>query len=147
MSWELSEEHEMLRTMVREFAEGEIAPHAGQWDVDHHFPVDVVRGMGDLGLFGIPFPEEYGGGGGDLTMLCIAIEELARVDHSVAITLEAGVGLGANPIHRFGTEAQKQAWLPDLCAGRTLVRSISCSSLSSQLLGTSRTATSTLHAD
>jgi alkylation response protein AidB-like acyl-CoA dehydrogenase len=76
--------------------------------------------MGDLGLFGIPFPEEYGGGGGDLTMLCIAIEELARVDHSMAITLEAGVGLGANPIHRFGTEEQKQTWLPDLCAGRAL---------------------------
>jgi butyryl-CoA dehydrogenase len=76
--------------------------------------------MGDLGLFGIPFPEEYGGGGGDLTMLCIAIEELARIDHSMAITLEAGVGLGANPIHRFGNEEQKQTWLPDLCAGRTL---------------------------
>ena len=76
--------------------------------------------MGDLGLFGIPFPEEYGGGGGDLTTLCIAIEELARVDHSMAITLEAGVGLGANPIYQFGTEEQKQTWLPDLCAGRAL---------------------------
>src|SRR3546814_13887552 len=76
--------------------------------------------MGDLGLFGIPFPSEYGGGDGDLTMVCIAIEELARVDHSMAITLEAGVGLGANPIHKFGTEEQKQAWLPDLCAGRAL---------------------------
>ena len=117
---EFTEEHDALRRVVREFAEGEIAPHAEAWDRDHHFPVDVVRGMGDLGLFGIPFPEEYGGGGGDLTMLCIAIEELARVDHSMAITLEAGVGLGANPIHRFGTEAQKQTWLPDLCAGRTL---------------------------
>jgi short/branched chain acyl-CoA dehydrogenase len=106
--------------VVRDFAEEEIAPHAEAWDRDHHFPVDVVRAMGDLGLFGIPFPEEYGGGGGDLTMLCIAIEELARVDHSMAITLEAGVGLGANPIHRFGTEEQKQTWLPDLCAGRAL---------------------------
>jgi butyryl-CoA dehydrogenase len=76
--------------------------------------------MGDLGLFGIPFPEEYGGGGADLTTLCIAIEELARVDQSMAITLEAGVGLGANPIYRFGTEQQRQQWLPDLCAGRAL---------------------------
>jgi short-chain 2-methylacyl-CoA dehydrogenase len=117
---EFTDEHDALRKVVRDFAEGEIAPHAEAWDRDHHFPVEVVRAMGDLGLFGIPFPEEYGGGGGDLTMLCIAIEELARVDHSMAITLEAGVGLGANPIHRFGTEAQKQTWLPDLCAGRAL---------------------------
>jgi alkylation response protein AidB-like acyl-CoA dehydrogenase len=76
--------------------------------------------MGELGFFGLPFPEEYGGGGADLTTLCVAIEELARVDHSMAITLEAGVGLGANPIHRFGSEEQKQRWLPDLCAGRAL---------------------------
>jgi alkylation response protein AidB-like acyl-CoA dehydrogenase len=117
---EFTEDHDALRKVVRDFAEGEIAPHAEAWDRDHHFPADVVRAMGDLGLFGIPFPEEYGGGGGDLTMLCIAIEELARVDHSMAITLEAGVGLGANPIHRFGSEEQKQTWLPDLCAGRTL---------------------------
>jgi short/branched chain acyl-CoA dehydrogenase len=117
---EFTEEHEALRTVVRDFAEREIAPHAEAWDRDHHFPVDAVRAMGDLGLFGIPFPAEYGGGDGDLTMLCIAIEELARVDHSVAITLEAGVGLGANPIHKFGTEEQKQTWLPDLCAGRAI---------------------------
>ena len=120
MSVELSAEHEALRALVRDFADREIAPHAEAWDRDHHFPVDVVRAMGDLGLFGIPFPEAYGGGGGDLTMVCLAIEELARVDHSMAITLEAGVGLGANPIHRFGTEEQKQTWLPDLCAGRAL---------------------------
>ena len=120
MHVEFTEEHDALRKVVRDFAEAEIAPHAEAWDRDHHFPVDVVRAMGELGLFGIPFPEEYGGGGGDLTMLCIAIEELARVDHSMAITLEAGVGLGANPIHQFGTEAQKQRWLPDLCAGRAL---------------------------
>ena len=120
MHVEFTEEHDALRTLVRDFATSEIEPHAEAWDRDHHFPVDVVRAMGELGLFGIPFPHEYGGGGGDLTMLCIAIEELARVDHSMAITLEAGVGLGANPIHRFGTEEQKQTWLPDLCAGRTL---------------------------
>ena len=76
--------------------------------------------MGELGLFGLPFPEEYGGGGADLTTLCIAIEEIARVDNSLAITLEAGVSLGAAPIHHFGTEAQKQEWLPRLCAGEAL---------------------------
>ena len=76
--------------------------------------------MGALGLFGLPFPEEYGGGGADLTTLCVAIEELGRVDQSMAITLEAGVGLGANPIFQFGTEEQRQRWLPDLCAGRAL---------------------------
>jgi butyryl-CoA dehydrogenase len=116
----LTDEHEQLRKVVRDFAASAIAPHAEEWDRDHTFPVDVVRAMGDLGLFGLPFPEEYGGGGGDLTSLCIAIEEIARVDQSVAITLEAGVGLGANPIFRFGTEEQRQRWLPDLCAGRSL---------------------------
>lgn len=106
--------------MVREFAEAEIAPHAEEWDRDETFPVEVVEKMGDLGLFGIPFPEAYGGGGGDLTTLCVAIEELARVDQSMAITLEAGVGLGANPIYSFGSEEQKERWLPDLIAGRAL---------------------------
>jgi alkylation response protein AidB-like acyl-CoA dehydrogenase len=116
----MTDEQDALRNVVREFAESEIAPHAEQWDRDHVFPVDVVLQMGELGLFGLPFPEEYGGGGADLTTLCIAIEEIARVDHSLAITLEAGVGLGANPIFSFGTEAQKHEWLPDLCAGRSL---------------------------
>jgi short-chain 2-methylacyl-CoA dehydrogenase len=120
MSWELSEEHEMLRTTVREFAEAEIAPHAAQWDVDHHFPVDVVRKMGELGLFGIVFPEEYGGAGGDFASLCVAIEELGRVDQSMGITLSAGVGLGANPIFQFGNAEQKEQWLPDMVAGRAL---------------------------
>jgi short/branched chain acyl-CoA dehydrogenase len=120
MAWELSEEHEMLRKTVRDFAEGEIAPHAAQWDRDHHFPVDVVRKMGDLGLFGIVFPEEYGGAGGDFASLCVAIEELGRVDQSMGITLSAGVGLGANPIYQFGNADQKEQWLPDLVAGRAL---------------------------
>jgi alkylation response protein AidB-like acyl-CoA dehydrogenase len=120
MEFELSEDHESFRKVVRDFAEAEIAPHAEQWDRDHTFPVDTVLAMGELGLFGLPFPEEYGGGGADLTTLCVAIEELARVDHSMAITLEAGVGLGANPIYQFGTEEQRQRWLPDLCAGRAL---------------------------
>jgi short-chain 2-methylacyl-CoA dehydrogenase len=117
---EFTDEQDALRKLVRDFAEGEIAPHAERWDAEHTFPTDTVRQMGDLGLFGIPFPEEYGGGGSDLTSLCIAIEELGRVDQSLAITLEAGVGLGANPIFRFGSEAQRQKWLPDLCAGRAL---------------------------
>jgi short/branched chain acyl-CoA dehydrogenase len=113
-------EHEAFRRVVREFAEAELAPHAEEWDRTHTFPLEAVRKMGDLGLFGLPFPEEYGGSGADFTTLCIAIEELARVDQSVAITLEAGVGLGANPIYQFGSDAQRQRWLPDLAAGRTL---------------------------
>jgi short-chain 2-methylacyl-CoA dehydrogenase len=120
VDFSLSEEHEALRRLVREFAEREIAPHAEAWDRDHHFPVDVVRAMGNLGLFGLALPEEYGGGGSDLLALCIAIEELARVDASMALTLEAAVGLGAGPIARFGTDEQKQRWLPDLAAGRAL---------------------------
>jgi short-chain 2-methylacyl-CoA dehydrogenase len=117
---EFTDEQEALRKVVRDFAEGEIAPHAERWDAEHTFPTDVVLAMGELGLFGIPFPEEYGGGGADLTTLCIAIEELGRVDQSLAITLEAGVGLGASPIYRYGTEAQRQEWLPDLLAGRAI---------------------------
>ncbi len=120
MDLELSAEQEAFRLVVRDFAAAEIAPHAEAWDRDHHFPVEVVQAMGELGLFGLPFPEAYGGSGADLTTLCVAIEELARVDHSLAITLSAGVGLGASPIFHFGTEEQKQRWLPDLCAGRAL---------------------------
>jgi short-chain 2-methylacyl-CoA dehydrogenase len=117
---ELTEEHEALRAVVREFADAEIEPHSAEWDRTHEFPLDAVRSMGELGLFGIPFPESVGGGGGDLTAMCVAIEELARVDQSVAITLEAAVGLGANPIYKFGTAEQQERWLPDLCAGRAL---------------------------
>ncbi len=120
MHIEFTDEQEHFRKVVRDFAESAIAPHAEEWDRDHTFPTDVVRQMGELGLFGLPFPEEYGGGGADLTTLCIAIEEIGRVDQSMGITLEAGVGLGANPIYRFGTEEQRQRWLPDLCAGRAL---------------------------
>jgi short/branched chain acyl-CoA dehydrogenase len=117
---DLSAEHEAFRAVVREFAEQEIAPHAEQWDREHVFPVDVVRAMGELGLFGLPFPEEYGGSGSDFSTLCVAIEEVARVDSSMAITLEAAVGLGAAPIVAYGSEEQRQRWLPDLCAGRAL---------------------------
>jgi alkylation response protein AidB-like acyl-CoA dehydrogenase len=120
VDFDLNPEQEAFRKVVREFAEGEIGPHAEAWDRDHTFPVDTVLAMGDLGLFGLPFPEEYGGSNADFTTLCLAIEELGRVDSSMAITLSAGVGLGANPIYRFGTEAQRQEWLPDLCAGKRL---------------------------
>ena len=116
---ELSDEQQAFREVVAAFAVAEVAPRAAGWDRDHTFPVDTVLAMGELGLFGLPFPEEYGGGA-DLTTLCVAIEELARWDQSVAITLEAAVGLGAMPIYRFGTEEQRQRWLPDLCAGRAL---------------------------
>ncbi len=120
MSFDLSEDHEQFRRTVRDFAEKEIAPHAAQWDRDHHFPVDVVRKMGSLGLFGLTAPEEYGGADGDFTSLCVAIEEIGRVDQSMGITLEAAVGLGINPILTFGTEEQKQTWLPDLVEGTKL---------------------------
>jgi alkylation response protein AidB-like acyl-CoA dehydrogenase len=116
----LSAEHEALRETVERFARSEVAPVIGEFYERAEFPYDIVAGMGAMGLFGLPFPEEYGGMGGDYFALCLALEELARVDSSVAITLEAGVGLGAMPIYRFGTEAQKQEWLPHLCAGTML---------------------------
>lgn len=116
----LTREHEAFRQSVREFADAEVAPHVAQWDRDHHFPVDVIKKMGDLGLFGLAAPEEFGGADGDFTSLCVAIEELGRVDQSIGITLEAGVGLGINPILNFGTQEQKERWLPDLVAGRAL---------------------------
>jgi alkylation response protein AidB-like acyl-CoA dehydrogenase len=123
MAFELSKEHEDFRRVVREFAEAEVAPHIEQWDRDHHFPAHLVPQMGDLGLFGLVAPEEYGGAGldeGAFTSLCVAIEELGRVDQSVGITLSAGVGLGINPILTFGSAEQKERWLPDLVAGRAL---------------------------
>jgi alkylation response protein AidB-like acyl-CoA dehydrogenase len=118
--FELSGEHETFRKVVRDFAEREIAPHVAQWDREHHLPLDVVRAMGELGLFGLVVPEEYGGSAADFTSLCVAIEELGRVDQSIGVTLEAGVGLGINPILAYGTEEQRQRWLPDLAAGRAL---------------------------
>ncbi len=120
MTFELSPDHETFRKVVRDFAEHEIAPHVAAWDSAHHFPVELMPAMGELGLFGLVVDEEYGGSGADFTTLCVAIEELGRVDQSVGITLSAGVGLGINPILTFGTEEQKQQWLPDLVAGRTL---------------------------
>jgi short/branched chain acyl-CoA dehydrogenase len=116
----LSDEHEALRESVESFAREVVAPQAEEADRTGEFPYDVIRQMGQMGLFGLPFPEEYGGMGGDFLALCLAIEELARVDSSVAITLEAAVGLGSMPVFRFGSEEQKKEWLPSLCSGETL---------------------------
>ncbi|MEU1662783.1 acyl-CoA dehydrogenase family protein [Streptomyces sparsogenes] len=116
----LSPEHEELRRTVEAFAHDVVAPKIGQYWEQHEFPYEIVREMGRMGLFGLPFPEEYGGMGGDYFALCLAIEELARVDSSVAVTLEAGVSLGAMPIFRYGTEEQKRRWLPALCSGESL---------------------------
>ena len=120
MNLDLSDEDEAFRAVVREFARAEIAPRAEAWDRDHVFPLDVVAAMGALGLFGLVFPERWGGSGAPFTTLCVAIEEIGRVDQSMGITLSAGVGLGVNPIFQFGDDAQRDTWLPDLVAGRTL---------------------------
>ncbi|MET8677672.1 acyl-CoA dehydrogenase family protein [Streptomyces sp. NPDC004647] len=116
----LSPEHEELRRTVEEFAHEIVAPKIGEFYENHEFPYEIVREMGRMGLFGLPFPEEYGGMGGDYLALGVALEELARVDSSVAITLEAGVSLGAMPVFRFGTEEQRREWLPRMCSGEIL---------------------------
>ena len=116
----LSDEQEHLRQTVEDFAHKVVAPVAAYHDATATFPYGVVRQMGEMGLFGLPFPEQYGGMGGNYFVLCLAIEELARVDQSVAITLEAACSLGAMPVYRFGTESQKQYWLPQLSSGRAL---------------------------
>ncbi|GAB3819634.1 acyl-CoA dehydrogenase family protein [Micromonospora zhanjiangensis] len=120
MDFRLNEEHEALRQSVREFARDVVAPVIAEHYEKHTFPYDVVRQMGKMGLFGLPFAEEHGGMGGDYFALCLALEELARVDSSVAITLEAAVSLGAMPIYRFGTDEQKAQWLPRLLRGEAL---------------------------
>jgi short/branched chain acyl-CoA dehydrogenase len=120
VDFRLSEEQEALRASVQEFAREQVAPVIADHYEKHTFPYDVVRQMGKMGLFGLPFPEEHGGMGGDYFALCLALEELARVDSSVAITLEAAVSLGAMPIFRFGTPEQKATWLPRLTSGESL---------------------------
>ena len=120
MSLEFTEEQQQLSDLVREFADEVVAPVSYQHDRDKTFPYEVVRQLGELGLFGLPIPEEYGGQGATHIELCLALEQLGRVDQSVAITLEAGVGLGAMPILRAGSEEQKQRWLPELAAGTAL---------------------------
>ncbi|MEU0794701.1 acyl-CoA dehydrogenase family protein [Amycolatopsis sp. NPDC005961] len=120
IDFRLDEEYEALRKTVEDFAHAEVAPVIGELYEKEEFPYAIVAKMAEMGLFGLPFPEEFGGMGGDYFALCLALEELARVDSSVAITLEAGVSLGAMPIFRFGTQEQKETWLPDLCAGTAL---------------------------
>src|SRR5271163_1560965 len=120
MDFDLSPEHELIRRTVREFAEGEVAPHAEELDRSKAFPYEIVEKLGKLNLMGIPFPQEYGGGGGDTLAYTIAVEELTRVDSSVAITLCAHTSLGTQPVYLFGSEEQKREWLPRLCSGEQL---------------------------
>ena len=120
LDYRLAPEHEALRKTVEEFARDVVAPVIGGYCERGEFPYDIVAQMGRMGLFGLPVPEEYGGMGGDYFALCLALEELARVDSSVAITVEAGVSLGVMPIYRYGTEEQRRHWLPRLCSGQML---------------------------
>ncbi|PRY43967.1 acyl-CoA dehydrogenase family protein [Umezawaea tangerina] len=120
LDFRLDEEYEALRKTVEEFARDEVAPVIGDLYERNEFPYGIVAKMGRMGLFGLPFPEEHGGMGGDYFALCLALEELARVDSSVAITLEAGVSLGTMPLFRFGTDEQRAQWLPRMCTGEVL---------------------------
>jgi alkylation response protein AidB-like acyl-CoA dehydrogenase len=120
MDLDLAPEQQDFQKTVRAFVDDVVRPNAERWDEEGELPMEAVKQMAELGLFGLPFPEDYGGSGADFLTLCLAIEELARVDSSLAITLEAAVGLGAMPIYRFGTEEQKQKWLPPLAAGDSL---------------------------
>jgi short/branched chain acyl-CoA dehydrogenase len=120
VDFELSPEHELIRSTVRDFAQGEVAPVAEELDRTKSFPYEIVAKLGQLNLMGIPFPLQYGGGGGDTLAYALAVEELTRVDSSVAITLCAHTSLGTQPIYLFGTEEQKREWLPRLCSGERL---------------------------
>ena len=120
MDFDLSPDHELIRRTVRDFAQGEVAPVAEELDREKRFPYEIVEKLGGLGLMGMPFPQEYGGGGTDTLAYAIAVEELTRIDSSVAITMCAHTSLGTQPIYLFGTEEQKQHYLPDLCAGTKL---------------------------
>jgi alkylation response protein AidB-like acyl-CoA dehydrogenase len=120
MDFDLPEDHRLLRSTVREFAEQEVAPVAEELDRTHSFPYEIVRRLGELDLMGIPYPQEYGGAGGDSLAYALVVEELTRVDSSVAITLCAHTSLGTQPIYLFGSEQQKQEWLPQLCTGQML---------------------------
>ena len=120
MNFDLSDEQEAIRSLARDFATGEVRPVAEELDRTKSFPYEIVEKLGDLGLMGIPFPEEHGGGGADNLSYALAIEELARIDSSVAITVAAHTSLGTWPIYAFGSEELKETWLPRLCAGKTL---------------------------
>jgi short/branched chain acyl-CoA dehydrogenase len=120
VDFDLSDDHQLLRQTVREFAEERIAPVAEELDREHRFPYDIVEALAELGLMGIPIPEEHGGGGGDTLAYALAVEELTRIDSSVAITVAAHTSLGTMPILLFGSDEQKERWLPDLASGRRL---------------------------
>src|ERR1700729_3393741 len=120
VDFDLSPDHELIRRTVREFAEGEIAPVAEELDRTKSFPYEIVASLGRLNLMGIPFPEDVGGGGGDTLAYALAVEELTRVDSSVAITLCAHTSLGTQPIHLFGSDEQRAHWMPKLCSGAAL---------------------------
>ncbi len=120
MDFDLSDDHELIRRTAREFAEGEVAPQAERLDREKAFPYELVAQMGELGFMGIPFPESVGGAGGDSLAYALVVEELTRIDSSVAITMCAHTSLGTQPIFLFGSDAQKERYLPDLCAGRRL---------------------------
>jgi alkylation response protein AidB-like acyl-CoA dehydrogenase len=120
MDFELSDEQRLLRETVRDFARQEVAPVAEELDREKRFPYEIVEKMGGLGLMGIPFPVDYGGGGADTLSYVLAVEELARIDSSVCITMAAHTSLGTMPIHLWGSEEQRQEWLPQLCSGRRL---------------------------
>ncbi|BDG43226.1 acyl-CoA dehydrogenase [Parageobacillus sp. VR-IP] len=120
MNFELTKEQQMIKEMVRDFAEKEIAPYAAKWDEEAYFPVEVFKKMGELGLLGIPFPEKYGGSGGDTISYAIAVEEIGRACGGTGLSYAAAVSLGASPIYYFGTEEQKQKWLVPMAKGETL---------------------------
>jgi short-chain 2-methylacyl-CoA dehydrogenase len=120
MNFDLSPEHELIRSTVRDFAEAKVAPVAAELDREHRFPYELVAEMAGLGLMGMPIPEEYGGGGTDTVSYAIAVEELTRIDSSVAITMAAHTSLGTMPIFLYGSDEQKQQWLPELASGQKL---------------------------
>src|SRR3954471_19424043 len=120
MDFDLTDEQSQIQRLVRDFADQEVRPVAEALDREHRFPYEIVEKLGGLGLMGIPYPQEYGGGGADNLSYAIAVEELARVDSSVAITVAANTSLGTWPIYQFGSDEQKAEWLPELCSGRRL---------------------------
>ncbi|TFD76236.1 acyl-CoA dehydrogenase family protein [Cryobacterium fucosi] len=142
MSYELTEENRKLQAMVRDFADTVVAPAAYEYDTKRALPYGIIAEMGEMGLFGLPFPTEYGGQGRDYFALCLAVEQLARVDQSIAVTLEAGVGLGIMPVYRRGTEEQKQEWVPRLASGSALAAfGLTEAEAGSDAAGTRTTAT------
>jgi len=142
MSYQLSDDHLRIQAEVRDFADTVVAPAAYEYDTKRTLPYGIIAQMGEMGLFGLPFPVEYGGGGKDYLSLCLAVEELARVDQSIAVTLEAGVGLGAMPVYRSGSEEQKLEWLPRLASGSALAAfGLTEAEAGSDAAGTQTTAT------